>query len=66
VHCASGVNSLTTGVKSMSGCWLSMRAICAWQLAMSCYSDPSLVLALRASLKSVQNGSCRFSRFVFG
>jgi hypothetical protein len=26
------------------------------------YSDPSLVLALRASLKSVQNGSCRFSR----
>jgi hypothetical protein len=28
----------------------------------SSYSDPSLVLALRASLKSVQNGSCRFSR----
>jgi hypothetical protein len=28
----------------------------------SSYSDPSLVLALRASLKSVQNDSCRFSR----
>src|SRR3984957_6911533 len=27
----------------------------------SSYSDPSLVLALRASLESVQNGSCRFS-----
>jgi hypothetical protein len=26
------------------------------------YSDPSLVLALRVSLKSVQNGSCRFCR----
>jgi hypothetical protein len=32
---------------------------------LTSYSDPSLVLALRASLKSVQNGSCRFSRFVF-
>jgi hypothetical protein len=36
VHCASGVKSLTTGVKSISSCWLSMRTICAGQLAMSC------------------------------
>jgi hypothetical protein len=35
VHCASGVKSLTTGTKSMSGCWLSRRTICAWQLAIS-------------------------------
>lgn len=34
MHCASGVKSLT-GLKSMSGCWLSMRTICAWQLSMS-------------------------------
>jgi hypothetical protein len=36
VHWASGVKSLTTGLKSMSGWASSMRAICAWQLARSC------------------------------
>jgi hypothetical protein len=36
VHWASGVKSLTTGLKSMSGSPASMRTICAWQLAISC------------------------------
>jgi hypothetical protein len=42
VHWASGVKSLTTGLKSMSDSPASIRAICAWQLAMSC-SDCALV-----------------------
>src|ERR1700730_4430813 len=36
VHWASGVKSLTTGLKSMSGSALSMRTIWAWQFARSC------------------------------
>jgi len=36
VHCASGVKSLTRGLKSMSEWPASLLMICSWQLARSC------------------------------
>jgi hypothetical protein len=62
VHCALGVKSFTTGLKSSTSSSLCIASRCARPLARSLYSDPSLVLALRASLKAVQNGACRFSQ----
>ena len=60
---------------AVSQTWKPNHKACAttcrdgWQLfgfevkcVVALYSDPSLVLAIRVSLKAVQNGSCRFSR----